>query len=558
MELINHIDETISYNKNNIRITGSYNEPWFVAKDVCEILELKDVSNALLNISEKWKGTKVIRTPGGEQNMRIINEAGLYKLIMRSNKPIAQKFQEHVCEVILSSIRKQGEYKLQSIIDSKNKEINNIEDEKNKEIKQLEDEKNKEIDEISKKNKELSRKVKRKKLQTFKKGELIYLGQLPFDKDNFKIGSTIDMNARVSDYNTPSSEDFNVFKIWHTRFYKQIEDAIKINFENYRLTLSKELYEMKYYNEIYEYIEKSVKFFGETDKFIIPEPEIELEEITEIIDTPPNLIIIDNNRTEKKKCTKCLYLLPLYDFYLRNDTINLEDFNLDDEEENEKYKDQKYRSHCKKCYNESTKDLRLKIKSDSNNLRKNCTDCKLLLPFDIFYKDINNNLYNNCIECYNKINNFINVKQCKDCKLVLSTDKFSKHTGVLLRTQCKDCRNNANQSSVIPIKCEFCNTEIKHKNNLSAHQKTKLCLAKKNNIPLDNIEKRKTPLINIRSKIVIQFSIMDGTIIKKYNSVAEASKETKIGRTNIEKCCNKINKTSGGFIWNWEENISNL
>jgi prophage antirepressor-like protein len=71
---------------------------------VCEILELKDVSNALLNISEKWKGTKVIRTPGGEQNMRIINEAGLYKLIMRSNKPIAQKFQEHVCEIILPSI----------------------------------------------------------------------------------------------------------------------------------------------------------------------------------------------------------------------------------------------------------------------------------------------------------------------------------------------------------------------------------------------------------------------------------------------------------------------
>ena len=54
--------------------------------------------------------------------MRIINEAGLYKLIMRSNKPIAQKFQEHVCEVILPSIRKQGEYKLQSIID-KNKEL---------------------------------------------------------------------------------------------------------------------------------------------------------------------------------------------------------------------------------------------------------------------------------------------------------------------------------------------------------------------------------------------------------------------------------------------------
>ena len=109
----------------------------------------------------------LLKSSYNSQHMIMLSEPAVYKLIMRSNKPIAQKFQEHVCEVILPSIRKQGEYKLQSIIDSKNKEINNIEDEKNKEIKQLEDEKNKEIDEISKKNKELSRKVKRKKLQTF-------------------------------------------------------------------------------------------------------------------------------------------------------------------------------------------------------------------------------------------------------------------------------------------------------------------------------------------------------------------------------------------------------
>lgn len=73
------------------------------------------MSNALLNISEKWKGTKVISTLGGKQNMRIINEAGLYKLIMRSNKPIAQKFQEVVCEEILPNLRKKGEYKMQSV-----------------------------------------------------------------------------------------------------------------------------------------------------------------------------------------------------------------------------------------------------------------------------------------------------------------------------------------------------------------------------------------------------------------------------------------------------------
>ena len=54
--------------------------------------------------------------------MAIINECGLYKIIMRSNKPNAEKFQEVVCGEILPTLRKKGEYKIQSIID-KNKEL---------------------------------------------------------------------------------------------------------------------------------------------------------------------------------------------------------------------------------------------------------------------------------------------------------------------------------------------------------------------------------------------------------------------------------------------------
>jgi len=53
MELINNIDKTICFNENNIRIIGSYNKPWFVAKDICKILEIKDVSMALTKIPEK-------------------------------------------------------------------------------------------------------------------------------------------------------------------------------------------------------------------------------------------------------------------------------------------------------------------------------------------------------------------------------------------------------------------------------------------------------------------------------------------------------------------------
>jgi len=122
MELIKQIDETVSFNEKNIRVIGSYNEPWFVAKDICNILELKNITETMKMIPEKWRGSEKLNTFGGDQNMIIINEAGLYKLIMRSNKPVAQKFQEVVCEEILPSLRKKGEYKIQSIID-KNKEL---------------------------------------------------------------------------------------------------------------------------------------------------------------------------------------------------------------------------------------------------------------------------------------------------------------------------------------------------------------------------------------------------------------------------------------------------
>ena len=115
MELIKQIDETVSFNEKNIRVIGSYNEPWFVAKDICNILELKNITETMKMIPEKWRGSEKLNTFGGDQNMIIINEAGLYKLIMRSNKPIAQKFQEVVCAEILPSLRKKGEYKIQSL-----------------------------------------------------------------------------------------------------------------------------------------------------------------------------------------------------------------------------------------------------------------------------------------------------------------------------------------------------------------------------------------------------------------------------------------------------------
>ena len=162
MDLINQIDETLSFNNENIRVVGTYDEPWFVAKDVCNILGISNVSMALTKLPEKWKGVKVIDTLGGDQNLRIINESGVYKIIMRSNKPIAEKFQEVVCEEILPSIRKTGEFKLQKMLEKQN-DLLKIKEEDNK---KLEQEKNKIsviLNEQKKELKSLHSLVKRKK-----------------------------------------------------------------------------------------------------------------------------------------------------------------------------------------------------------------------------------------------------------------------------------------------------------------------------------------------------------------------------------------------------------
>ena len=52
MELIKQIDKNVSFDEKNIRITGSYHEPWFVAKDICNILELKNITEAMKMIPE--------------------------------------------------------------------------------------------------------------------------------------------------------------------------------------------------------------------------------------------------------------------------------------------------------------------------------------------------------------------------------------------------------------------------------------------------------------------------------------------------------------------------
>lgn len=86
-------------------------EVWFVGKDVCDALGYGNSRDALFrHVDEEDKGVGIHDTLGGEQKITVINESGLYSLILSSKMPNAKKFKHWVTSEILPSIRKHGAY----------------------------------------------------------------------------------------------------------------------------------------------------------------------------------------------------------------------------------------------------------------------------------------------------------------------------------------------------------------------------------------------------------------------------------------------------------------
>ena len=97
-----------------LRIVDMNGEPWMVGKDVAQALgygEGKSLANAVANhVDPEDKGVTELMTPGGKQKMVIINESGLYSLVLSSKLPGAKRFRRWVTGEVLPSIRKHGAY----------------------------------------------------------------------------------------------------------------------------------------------------------------------------------------------------------------------------------------------------------------------------------------------------------------------------------------------------------------------------------------------------------------------------------------------------------------
>ncbi|BCL40021.1 Bro-N domain-containing protein [Nostoc sp. MS1] len=100
------------FESQEVRFVGTAEKPEWVAADVCACLELSDTSKSLETLELDEKGTKNVRTPGGEQEMLTVTEPGLYRLIFKSRKPVAKRFQRWVFHEVLPSLRHTGKYEM--------------------------------------------------------------------------------------------------------------------------------------------------------------------------------------------------------------------------------------------------------------------------------------------------------------------------------------------------------------------------------------------------------------------------------------------------------------
>ena len=94
----------------NVRIVMKGQEPWFVAKDVCECLAISKHRDAISRLDADERGALKVDTLGGKQEMATVNEYGLYSLVLSSRKPEAKEFKRWITHDVIPQIRKTGQY----------------------------------------------------------------------------------------------------------------------------------------------------------------------------------------------------------------------------------------------------------------------------------------------------------------------------------------------------------------------------------------------------------------------------------------------------------------
>lgn len=110
---MNELQKVFNYQERQVRTVLKDGEPWFVARDVCDILGLEQVSRAMDRLDDDERGLLKITHPQSPEKtieVNAVNEPGLYQLIIASNKPEAKLFKRWITHEVIPSIRKTGQY----------------------------------------------------------------------------------------------------------------------------------------------------------------------------------------------------------------------------------------------------------------------------------------------------------------------------------------------------------------------------------------------------------------------------------------------------------------
>ena len=422
--------EIYSFEDKNIRVVGTFENPLFAVKDICNILEIANVTMAVKNIPDKWKGVKKFLTPSGEQEMLCVNEAGLYKLVMRSTKPIAEKFQEWVCEEVLPSIRKKGEF----ILEEYRQKLEVVK-EKNEEYEKKLENQQKQLEDQGNQVKKLNILLKTKEKKKHKIGQSVYIVENSLIKGIFKVGKTNDINIRLNDYKQGSPEAYEVLYHRLTKDMSIIESMVLCILDEYRceseyrrsgkrewikLDSSKIIEEI---NAACDFIEFRKSRQDPNSYTEVKEEEIPTEIIFEDDDEERTTEIIFDDEDEEiteileinRQCRECLETFQL----------TAENFR--------KINQYSYRTICLVCEN--------------GKIERKCIDCKerkilstknfrLLNPYSFFRTCLLCELKKiktlpSHIKQHGDINNEIKDKDksktCSKCKKLLSIEDFHKN-----------------------------------------------------------------------------------------------------------------------------------
>jgi hypothetical protein len=328
-------------------------------------------------------------------------------------------------------------------------------------------------------NKQLSKNIVRRNINKYKSGNCVYFISSSEINDKFKIGSTSNINNRISDLSTASPYYFEIIELFYTEFHILLEKTIKEIFAKHRISVNCEWYKLEVIEDIKNFIQRQIEIYNDFKNFSNVnllkdscENNIFDDIISDVVDND-----IDNNNTTKDEnkyiildgiiCSCCNQKLNKKNFFFadKKNRIYLDICISCYEQENGESKQcnqcenikNKFEFvidvskkdgltyECKTCRYEINNKRKEKIREENPNIGKiNCETCENFQDLKMFYKFIDNEnqitYSKQCKKCYCDENG--PSKQCFTCKQIKNNSEFDKTLANTdgLACYCKSCR----------------------------------------------------------------------------------------------------------------------